>query len=223
MAAGDDPSSEESSRQNPSQAGDTVIRLRAFVCVAIALAVTVVRPASGAYAAAESVSAVPTPPRPVHARMPFTLTVDAQGRFASPFRTLSSHVVKLGGPVVHGIPANNIQAPVAVLSCDAAYEGTTEATYFETIRVTVMNETPYYLRYTRIAFEVDRDGSYEDGILFGLKPYEMRSVIWTDGGIGAPGSPRHHPHWMLCGAGPAVLANGEVLQFNPSFLNPISP
>ncbi|NNM93787.1 MAG: hypothetical protein HKL92_10640 [Candidatus Eremiobacteraeota bacterium] len=176
--------------------------------------------ASGGYAIAKSANAIPTPPTPVHAKMPFTLTIDAHGKFASPFRTLSSHIVKLGGPVVHGIPSNTIQAPVAVLSCDAAYEGKTEATYFETIRVTVMNETPYYLRYTQIAFEIDRGGSYEDGILSGLRPYEMRSVIWTDGGIGAPGSAKEPPHWMLCGAGPAVLANGEVLQFEPSFLRP---
>ncbi|NNM93786.1 MAG: hypothetical protein HKL92_10635 [Candidatus Eremiobacteraeota bacterium] len=131
--------------------------------------------------------------------------------------------MKLGGPVVHGIPANTLQTPVAVLSYDAAYEGKTEATYFQTIRVIVMNETPYYLRYTRIAFEIDRGGSYEDAILFDLKPYEMRSFIGSEGGFAAAGSPQNHPHWMLCGAGLAVLANGEVLQFEPSFLSANSP
>ncbi|MGC8484515.1 MAG: hypothetical protein ACP5O6_02615 [Candidatus Baltobacteraceae bacterium] len=175
---------------------------------------------SGRYAVAESASATWTP---VRAPMPFMLTVDARGKFASPFRTLSSHVVKLGGPIVHGIPANNFPTPVAVLSCDAAFQGKTEATYFETFRVTVMNETPYYLRYTRIAFEIDRGASYEDGILFGLKPYEMRSFIWTAGGEAADGSPQDHPHWMLCGAGPAVLANGKVLRFEPSFFRTHSP
>ncbi len=188
----------------------------------IATAVTCA--ASGTYALAQSATAMPTPMR---ARMPWSistsLTRNAHGQLYSPFRTLSSHVVKLGGPIVHGIPANSLPTPVAVLSCDAAYEGKTEATYFQTIRITVMNETPYFLRYTRIAFKIDRDGSYEDAILFDLKPYEMRSFIGTEGGYAAGGRPQDHPHWMLCGAGPAVLANGKVLRFEPSFLRANSP
>ena len=191
---------------------------RRFTVAWIATAVTCA--ASAMYTLAQSATAMPTP---VRAPMPFMLPVDAHGQLSSPFRTLSSHIVKLGGPIVHGIPANSLPTPVAVLSCDAAYEGKTEATYFQTIRVTVMNETPYYLRYTRVAFEIDRDGSYEDAILFDLKPYEMRSFIDSEGGYAAGGRPQDHPHWMLCGAGPAVLANGKVLQFEPSFLSANSP
>ncbi len=193
-----------------------------FALAWIAMAVTFA--ASSTYAVAQSTTAMPTPTR---ARMPWSistgLTPNARGQLYSPFRTSSSHIVKLGGPVVPGIPANSIPTPVAVLSCDAAYEGKTEATYFQTIRVTVMNETPYYLRYTRIAFKIDRNGSYEDAILFDLKPYEMRSFIGSEGGYAAGGRPQDHPHWMLCGAGPAVLANGKVLQFEPSFLSANSP
>ncbi len=187
---------------------------RRFTVAWIAMAVTCA--ASATYTSAQSATAMPTP---VRAPMPFTLVIDARGNPVSPFRTLSSHIVKLGGPIVHGIPANSLPTPVAVLSCDAAYEGKTEATYFQTIRVTLMNETPYYLRYTRIAFEIDRGASYEYAFLFDLKPYEMRSVIYTAGGIIADGSPQDHPHWMLCGAGPAVLANGKVLRFEPSFFS----
>ncbi len=153
------------------------------------------------------------------------LTPDAHGRPVSPLRTVWSHIVKLGGPILHGIPENSLNARVAVLSCDAAFEGSTRSPQeFETMRFTVMNETPYLLRYTRIAVEVDRGASYEDAILFDLKPYELRSFVLTQGGVFADGNfPRqyhHYPKWMLCGAGPAQRANGKMLDFEPGFFNP---
>ncbi len=152
------------------------------------------------------------------------LGVDAHGNPASPFRTVWSHIVKLGGPVIHGIPENSLNARVAVLSCDASFEGsTTSPQEFETMRFTVMNETPYFLRYTRIVVEVDRGPSYEDPILFDLKPYELRSFVLTQGGAAADGNLpeyHHYPKWMLCGAGPAQRANGKMLDFEPGFFNP---
>ena len=152
------------------------------------------------------------------------LTPDAHGHPASPFRTVWSHIVKLGGPIIHGIPENSLNARVAVLSCDAAFEGsTTSPQEFETMRFTVMNETPYFLRYTRVAVEVDRGASYEDAILFDLKPYELRSFVLTQGGAASDGNLpeyHHYPKWMLCGAGPAQRANGQMLDFEPGFFNP---
>ncbi|HET9095985.1 MAG TPA: hypothetical protein VFN37_04945 [Candidatus Baltobacteraceae bacterium] len=75
---------------------------------------------------------------------------------------------------MYGIPANNLNAPVSVLSCQAAYHGTGVKAW-STIRFTVLNQTPYHLRYTRIAYRRQYGGAYSDAILFDLKPHETRA------------------------------------------------
>lgn len=151
-----------------------------------------------------------------------TLYVDSHGRPQSPFKTTRSTIATPGGPVLYGEPANALGAPVALLSCGATFHGAVNsAAYGSIVQFTVINNTANFLRYTRIAYRMDRSGAYDDAFLFNLKPHEVRSFTLRNDGVMAGGDlPVFHdyPHWMLCGAGPAQEADGTILRFLPEFL-----
>lgn len=188
-----------------------LVKIRiAFIATIVACAVALcgnTRPLV-AYAAPAQAS----PPTPG-----MTLFVDSHGRPVSPFKTSKSTIVPIGGPHVFGVPANALGAPVSVLACDATFHGTgTKA--WSTLRFTVLNQTAFRLKYTRIAHRRQYGGAYSDAILFDLKPHEMRTFTLTDGDPVIGFAPGRYPQWMLCGAGPAQKADGSMLEFEPEFL-----
>ena len=173
------------------------------------------------FASRTSAPVVHTIPKTTRTEFPMTISIDNHGKPATPFQTVRSMIVKPGGPIIHGVPANNLGAPVAVLSCDADFHDWGMKTWFA-IRTTVLNNTGIQLRYTRIVYRIENGGAYSDAILFDLKPHEMRTFRLTDGDPDPMGgaSKRSYPRWMLCGAGPAQKADGTMLTFEPEFLTP---
>ena len=142
----------------------------------------------------------------------------------SGFTTIRSSIVVPGSKIVYGVPENQLGAPVALVSCNVVFRGKPGSIHYGmTVQFTALNETNDKLRYTRIAFRIDRGGAYSSSVLLDMKPHEMRTFgFGAHDGATAGDVPMYYkdyPHWMLCSAGPAVKADGTTLDFEPPFLH----
>ena len=193
---------------------DLVINRNAFfVC-----ALSVVAAISTLTVRAQVAPTAPPDSQPWH----MDIYVDAHGKPGTPFITRSSTLVDVGGHHVVGVPANNLGAAVALVSCSADFSGRKGPHYSERLHFTVFNETSLPLKYVRIAWRIDGGASYVSANLFDLKPHELRRFDDGSEGLGSdgnfPGFGKGYPQWMLCGAGPAEKNDGTVLKFEPEFL-----
>lgn len=145
----------------------------------------------------------------------------SQGKYTH----VRSTIVNSSSTLIPGVPIQNPDAPVVVLSCSMKLaKPFGSANNSTTDYLTVLNRTNKTLSLVRV-LSVYLDSGIGEEFIQNLKPHEMRSSVLVDNETG-PGALNARairnfnmpkPPFMLCGAGPALASDGTAYEFEPPF------
>ena len=139
------------------------------------------------------------------------------------YTNVHTTIVNGTSTLIPGIPIQNPDAPVVVLSCSITLTKPFGSHHnFAIDHLTVLNRTDKELSLVRVLSVHLYSGVREDFIQ-NLKPHEMRSsTLVNKNGLYLPvrsirNFHMHKPPFMLCGAGPALASDGTAYEFEPPF------
>ncbi|MGC8485383.1 MAG: hypothetical protein ACP5O6_07115 [Candidatus Baltobacteraceae bacterium] len=140
------------------------------------------------------------------------------------FSHVRGAIVGRSSILIPGIPIQNVDAPVVVLSCSMTLAKPFGSQNNSTIdHIMVLNRTKKLLSLVRV-LSVYRGSGLGEFFVQNLKPNEMRSLTLVDD-VGPGSLPvrairtfhMQKPSFMLCGAGPALASDGTAYEFEPPF------